>query len=290
MKIIIDCREHDLYNKIENMEKDETIEITKESLHLGDILLKKNDREVLLIERKSVSDLIASIKDGRYKEQSFRLSNSISISPHNIVYIIEGSILNLPSATKKMVYGAITSIAFLKGFSVLRTWSVAETAELILNMARKIEKDWADFATSSTPQNFDFPPSVTTMAPTSTPPPSVDETIDGGSNTILTVTQPTAETLTTTPYIHAIKKVKKENITAENIGEIMLSQIPGVGSQPAIEIMKKYRNIAGLVNALREDPNCLENMQIECIGGKKRRINSTAVKKIREYLLGTSIS
>jgi len=280
MKIIIDCREHDLYSKIETMEKDETIEITKESLHLGDILFKKNDSDVLLIERKSVSDLIASIKDGRYKEQSFRLSNSITISRHNIVYIIEGSTASLPYTTKKMIYGAITSIAFIKGFSVLRTWSVSETAELILNMARKIDKEWAEF------QN------VSTIAIPS---------IDGGSNSVTDalLTSSDAETIepisipsqtpsSQTPhYIHAIKKVKKENITAENIGEIMLSQIPGVGSQPAIEIMKKYKNVAGLVDALRTDPECLNNMQIEGVGGKKRRINSTAVKKIREYLSGS---
>ena len=45
--------------------------------------------KLLIIERKSLNDLASSIKDGRYAEQSFRLSN-IEHHNHNIVYLIEG--------------------------------------------------------------------------------------------------------------------------------------------------------------------------------------------------------
>ena len=41
----------------------------------------------LIFERKSLADLISSIKDGRYIEQSFRLSEC-SLDNHNIYYII----------------------------------------------------------------------------------------------------------------------------------------------------------------------------------------------------------
>lgn len=270
MKIIIDYREHDLYSKIEAAGIDPSTEIAKENLPLGDILFRRDDTDVLLIERKSVADLIASVKDGRYKEQSFRLLNSnVGVAPHNIVYIIEGATSSLPPPTKKMVYGAITSLAFLKGFSVLRTWSVGETADLVLNMARKIEKDWAEFPHSRCAAAAAQPPENETI---------VD--ISGGAAPEIVV--PSAHT-PQQQYTHAIKKVKKENITAENIGEIMLAQIPGVGAQPAIEIMRQYKSIAGLVNALRDNPACLDGFQVECAGGKKRRMNSTAVAKIREY-------
>lgn len=274
MKITIDCREHDLYSKIETMDVDPGVEIVKENLPLGDILFQRTNAggevcDVLLIERKSIADLIASIKDGRYKEQSFRLLNSVAIVPHNIVYVIEGATSSLPPPTKKMVYGAITSLAFFKGFSVLRTWSVGETADLILNMARKIEKDWAEFprAPSILPKNN-----------------VIEGSIEGGdAQTEVQVVAPAVEQQSQPQYTHAIKKVKKDNITAENIGEIMLAQIPGVGAQPAIEIMKQYKTIAGLVNALRVDPHCLDGFQVEGAGGKKRRMNSTAVAKICEY-------
>ena len=43
----------------------------------------------LLLGRESLNDLASSIKDGRYAEQSFRLSN-IEHHNHNIIYLIEG--------------------------------------------------------------------------------------------------------------------------------------------------------------------------------------------------------
>ena len=41
-------------------------------------------------------------------------------------------------------------------------------------------------------------------------------------------------------------KKEKENITPENIGEIILSQIPGVSSHTSKVIMNKYGSLYGL--------------------------------------------
>ena len=41
-------------------------------------------------------------------------------------------------------------------------------------------------------------------------------------------------------YVDVIKKEKKKNITPENIGEIILSQIPGVSSHTSKVIMKNF--------------------------------------------------
>ena len=69
MKIIFDERETSLYEKFKLFESSCSTE--KRVMDLGDILLQDDDgKDVLLIERKSLSDLIASIKDGRYEEQS----------------------------------------------------------------------------------------------------------------------------------------------------------------------------------------------------------------------------
>ena len=45
----------------------------------------------MIIERKTIQDLAASIRDGRYKEQSIRLSQS-NIPNHHILFMIEGDI------------------------------------------------------------------------------------------------------------------------------------------------------------------------------------------------------
>ena len=72
-------------------------------LVLGDITIENEDgKELVIIERKTVADLAASIKDGRYREQSARLT-SYSLDNHRIVYLIEGSLrpakLPLPCET-----------------------------------------------------------------------------------------------------------------------------------------------------------------------------------------------
>ena len=61
-------------------------------LPIGDIILEYLGKEIIIIERKSAADLEASIKDGRYEEQSYRLSNS-EVHNHNIIYLIEGSLI-----------------------------------------------------------------------------------------------------------------------------------------------------------------------------------------------------
>ncbi len=66
--------------------------IKKEQLAIGDIILEDDKGEVIIIfERKTLYDLAASIRDGRYNEQSFRLDKE-NIHNHNILYIIEGDI------------------------------------------------------------------------------------------------------------------------------------------------------------------------------------------------------
>ena len=55
---------------------------------LGDVIICNEEEEKVVIERKSLTDLEASIKDGRYEEQSYRL-NGLPHHNHNIIYIID---------------------------------------------------------------------------------------------------------------------------------------------------------------------------------------------------------
>ena len=95
MIIKIDNRERKLITLMNALKKDlgYNFDIVVEVLDLGDIIICDDNVEKLIIERKSLSDLAASLKDGRYSEQSFRL-NGMKIHNHNIVYLIEGDIHN----------------------------------------------------------------------------------------------------------------------------------------------------------------------------------------------------
>lgn len=278
MRIIVDEREHDLFSKIDSIVHFEgnntSIQISKEVLLLGDILIQTdNQKQVVLIERKSLSDLLASIKDGRYEEQSYRLIHTGEYSPHNIIYMIEGMFSQLRTPMeKRIVLSAITSLNHFKGFSVLRTCSLNETAENIVWMAEKMEKEFQRGKRPAYTLSLDIPP----VSPTG-------EDIGNEENSSTQCQVLTHRTGAAENYCTVVKKVKKDNITPDNIGEIILCQIPGISSITAIAIMKKYGTFTNLMDDIRIHPGELENIVCEN-NGKSRKISKSCVKNVIEYL------
>jgi ERCC4-type nuclease len=86
-------------------------------------------------------------------------------------------------------------------------------------------------------------------------------------------------------YCNVVKRVKKENITSNNIGEIMLCQIPGVSSTTAMEIMKKFKSLPTLVMSLKENPDCMRGISYTNAKGQTRKINKTAIETIKLFLM-----
>ena len=275
MKIIIDDREHDLYDKcysIVNTEGNTTfIQLEKQTLPLGDILIRTDeDKDVLLIERKSFPDLFASIKDGRYEEQSYRLSHSSGFPPHNIMYLLEGMFSQLNNnIEKKLIYSTITSLNYFKGFSVMRTSTVRESAEFIIWMANKIERDF---------HKGKFPSYLLRQGAGSnemiTPSPSIPISCDESNDPKIA------------DYCNVVKKVKKDNITKENIGEIILCQIPGISSITAITIMKQFKSFPHFLDEIKNNPQILDNIIIEK-SGKSRKIGKNCIENIKLFLLAS---
>jgi len=200
-----------------------THEIKSERLPLGDIIIHDptEGRDIVLFERKSLNDLAASIQDGRYKEQSFRLTQTTDFHNHNIIYIIEGDIARYNAKhsriSKSALQSAMVSLLYYKGFSVIRTMSVGETAEFILHFADKVMKERALGPAIPAYSNTLTVPTLPTLP--------CDDAIDA-----------TAERYSEV----ASKKEKRDYITRENIGEIMLAQVPGVSPKIATGIMNKY--------------------------------------------------
>ena len=82
-----------------------------------------------------------------------------------------------------------------------------------------------------------------------------------------------------------VKKVKKENITAENIDEIMLSQIPGISTTTALAIIQKYASLANLIREIEKDPTTLKDVSYTNAKGQTRKINKTVTSNIVKFLL-----
>lgn len=96
----------------------------------------------LLIERKSIRDLEASILDGRYREQRGRLLASCHENKTQPMYIIEGSFSSgTGRLTKKALMKFINRLIFHYNIAVMQTASLSETAELIQTLAEQWKED-----------------------------------------------------------------------------------------------------------------------------------------------------
>jgi len=289
------------------------LQICKQVLPLGDILIQTTEgKDVLLIERKSFSDLLASIRDGRYDEQSYRLMHSGGFQLHNIIYLLEGMFSQTREKEKKLIYSSMTSLHYFKGFSVIRTASLRETAEWVVWTADKIDRD---FLKGKIPSYLMRPAvcvnkkvkeeEITTETktlgeePTDGKPADVEPTNEESTEGKPTNEEPAAEepaaeeptdnnniyfTENIPAYSTVVKKIKKDNITPHNIGEILLCQIPSVHSVTAIAIMKKFSSFQNLMKSLENQPNCLDDIYTET-KGKKRKISKAVIENIKKYLL-----
>lgn len=306
MRVVVDERETELYDKLDiamcSQSRAGCVDIEKEVLPIGDVLIQTNEgKDVLIIERKTFADLLSSIKDGRYEEQSYRLLNSSGFPPHSVFYLLEGMFSQLHSPIEsKIIYSAITSLQFFKGFSVYRTSTIKESADWILHMGEKIGREFAKgkipYYLSNAylgnrraiqnsedakhpPQNILFP--FANMSPE--PAPETEHKVNA-SETEPGVNASATTELSVADYCTVVKKVKKDNVTPDNIGEIILCQIPGISSVTAIAIMKQFKTFPNLIEELQKNSQCIENMTIET-NGKTRKINKTSLENIRKYLL-----
>ena len=250
MLIRVDTREDALHSMFQmNLNQapcDKAIHVLRsEPLPVGDVILSSSDGETdyIVFERKSLQDLAASIRDGRYKEQSLRLQAFPNVHNHNIVYIVEGDFTRYNERFSKIgkvaLQSAMCSLNYYKGFSVIRTMSIMETYEIIQSYANKLAASPAPYGHYH--RDFTIPAvPINTVA---------DTNAIMNSNTVPVP----SEDPTTTSYcsVLKVKQVKCENITPQNIGEIMLCNIPGVSNKTAAVIMKKYTTLRALMEALQ---------------------------------------
>ena len=268
MRLIIDNREQGLYEKCEAILANDPGYATIETqvLPLGDILVKTDEgKDVMIVERKTLTDLLSSIKDGRYEEQSHRLKHASGFPTHHIVYIIEGMFSTLRTIMeKKLIISAIASLNYFKGFSVIRTSGIQETAEVLIYMSDKIDR------------NF-----MKGVLPSYLVEQQENTFVNEGSENIQQIREPIQEK----SYSGFVKAIKKENITQDNISEIMLCQIPGISSVYANSILKFFGGFSNMIEKVKNGSANFENIMYET-KGKQRKIPKTCGEQISKYIQG----
>lgn len=135
----IDYREHAIIDliKVGDFTEYESI-----NLPIGDFVIKKNDEIILVIERKTISDLCASITDGRYSEQKQRLIESVG-DPSKIIFIIEGKKIQskFSRIPVKTMNSAILNLIFKHNFKVIFTETSEDTLENVLLLYNKVKNN-----------------------------------------------------------------------------------------------------------------------------------------------------
>jgi ERCC4-type nuclease len=146
IKIIVDLRETKLVKLFRENENTYNFDVSYENLNIGDFHILYNDNNVYRIihiyERKTLCDLLASIKDSRYAEQKSRLldmDKSVKVS-----YIIE-DYKSFTSIKDASLIGSICSLTLLNNFGMFYTKDVNDTYFLILEIMNRIAKSPSKF-------------------------------------------------------------------------------------------------------------------------------------------------
>ena len=145
-----------------------------------------------------------------------------------------------------MIYSSMLTLQLYKGFSIMKTTSMIETAEWIIYSANKLSSMVKKGHELWSPES-----AIIEQVPSN--------------------------------YCSVVKKTKKDNVTPENIGEIILCQIPGISSVSAITIMKEFKTISNLIDKVKEDPFCLNGIMCET-KGKQRKLGKNVIQNIVAYL------
>lgn len=144
--VYIDTRESQLISLFKGRDLDKyqtSISFEVKPLDIGDIHLQY-DQKSFVFERKTVNDLLASVKDGRYREQKARL---LSLDNANISYIIEGDdiVSSKYDRHHSLLSGVYLHTMYRDNLHVVFTKNTNDTCTFILTLCAKIIDKPADF-------------------------------------------------------------------------------------------------------------------------------------------------
>tara|TARA_Y100000741_G_scaffold58490_1_gene40736 strand:- start:8317 stop:9009 length:693 start_codon:yes stop_codon:yes gene_type:complete len=130
MEIYVDNRERDLIKLFNENNND----IILKNLEIGDIVYKKDEEVIYIVERKTFNDLGASINDGRYKEQKIRL---LSNSNGNLFYILEGNMSECTTLNQKALLGSIVNMTFRDNIKLIFSSDINQTYKILVQIKDK---------------------------------------------------------------------------------------------------------------------------------------------------------
>lgn len=143
-KFWIDDRENGLWELLES----ESSLFIRSRLATGDVIVEKDDKPVLWIERKDIDDFWSSLKDGRYAWQKNNSREWREKYPHcRILWLIEGDWDKVSPDTQKRLRAAMWKLVLRDQSWVWYSRSLRETADQLIYLVKSTQKD---------PENWDY--------------------------------------------------------------------------------------------------------------------------------------
>jgi ERCC4-type nuclease len=245
-ELIVDNRERKLIDILNN----ENIEFSIDQLDLGDIVYKKNGEEYIIIERKTVSDLVSSIRDSRAREQKRRLMDLKKQNPLlKVLYLIEGAFVDSKfGVSKNTLYSSVVNTMIRDNLFLLRTINITETKDFVIKIYNQLHK----YNENSIVQNYEN---------------LEQKDID---------------------YAALTHRKKKNNTTPTVCYINQLAQIPGISDITATSIADTYPSMIFLIESyLNQDDTLSKETLLADImiisNNKSRRIGKVLSKRIYEY-------
>ena len=292
-QILIDNRESIIKNYFKDYPN-----VEFRNLDIGDIVFKYNGEILLLIERKTMGDLLSSIKDGRYKEQKIRIMNS-GIEKGRILYLIEAGKVNHHNPQSKLVWGCMVSMMIRDQIKILRTVDATESIQFLDRIYNRISKKPESLIPISNNYNINDSKNGKNI--------QINSHNNLQSNYVKNITQNATQNATQNEiqnpsdklncgikkididYTSSIKMKKKDNLTPIRCNLLQLAQIPGVSPKIAYTILKKYGTIYNLCCQYEKTPLdqrelLLANFKFEIANNKSRRIGNVVSSRIYHFL------
>lgn len=250
MELICDYREKSVYNKLNK--------ITSTNDKYKNIVLKTENLSLgdfafgnVIIERKTHQDLASSILDGRYKEQCFRLEEYRNENPNvKIIYFIEGNF---------DLFFNSHNIDKDKLISCIMTFIYEKGFSVILT---KHMNETCDFLIKFAYKYY-----------------SKYNTSE--SNIPL-------NNIGNLENLYKQQKKKNSQINKENIGIMMLCNVPNISLHLAIQLLEPFNNdIYKFIHEIRSNNEYLNTIKIKGKCDKTRKLNKNIIECLKDYFSET---
>jgi ERCC4-type nuclease len=243
-----------LVNTINRSIDTNNLNIEFDNLSSADFIIKYDNNVIVAYERKSINDLLASIKDGRYRIQKEKLIEHFGRD--KIMYIIEGGLdfscnVVQDETNQKSIITSMLNTQLRDNIRIVQTKDINATCSYLVEVLKRVLKEPTLYLKNYVNENV-----------------SVS---DGGSIT------------SKNDFIS-----KGQISTKEDLFFFQMTQVPGISAKTALAFVNQFKEMKHFYEVLtplcnEEKLKLLKNITID-EHNKKRRINSKVAEFVVKYM------